>query len=132
MRNKKTAVERPAVKYLKYELAQRPIIDKLQLHYQKYGCGVLSFGVQSNSMPRRSITPKLPIFVVVGCHCFLQGTQLLRRHAGLTLLACCFVCVRVSLGLEIFAHQFDALPALLTCHVALNLLSVPSPFVSCG
>ena len=30
--NKKTAVERPAVKYLKYELAQRPIIDKLQLH----------------------------------------------------------------------------------------------------
>ena len=59
MRNKKTAVERPAVKYLKYELAQRPIIDKLQLHYQKYGCGVLSFGVQSNSMPRHSLTPKL-------------------------------------------------------------------------
>ena len=38
MRNKKTAVERPAVKYLKYELAQRPIIDKLQLHYHEYGC----------------------------------------------------------------------------------------------
>ena len=35
MRNKKTAVERPAVKYLKYELAQRPIIDKLQLHYHE-------------------------------------------------------------------------------------------------
>ena len=51
MRNKKTAVERPAVKYLKYELAQRPIIDKLQLHYQKYGCGVvLSFGVQWKSL----------------------------------------------------------------------------------
>ena len=38
--NKKTAVERPAVKYLKYELAQRPIIDKLQLHYHEYGSGV--------------------------------------------------------------------------------------------
>ena len=52
MRNKKTAVERPAVKYLKYELAQRPIIDKLQLHYHEYGCGVLSFGVQLNSLHR--------------------------------------------------------------------------------
>ena len=59
MRNKKTAVERPAVKYLKYELAQRPIIDKLHLHYISriwlLGCGGLLFGLQSKSMPCRSM-----------------------------------------------------------------------------